>query len=158
MNPRLPKMAQLLVVYALVAYPLYWVFNSISALVTYEPAATKSGALMDGLGCISIFLGLVVGVVLVFAGLRLRSLKPGSAMLYATTLVIYFGLSLILLAVGICVGFPAMADVAETEVSGGESQIFTVLATTMEFARFVFEVVGVIWLFSNRARLRALEV
>jgi hypothetical protein len=152
-NSRLPLMANLICIYAIVASPVLWVFSTSSTLVTGATYREDSRLfsieilfqLVDG------FVSLILTVLMCFGGLLLRSLRPSGVLAIKASIVanIVFGLLILVFAIGIA-AIATDADMANETPAGDLMFLFSLVIGLADLA---FEIVALIWLFWNFKKL-----
>ncbi len=148
-NPRLPRMARAISVYAMILCPVLWL---VGVMVSEQQAHTNLYAdfvqkMTDGLVHLGEFVGVVIFVI---GGIKLRRLKSAGPRLISTAVWIHIVSVTIAMLGSIWVDLlnrKGMED-AEAAIPYGEA-VLVVLA----LASLVFEIWSLVWLRRNASRL-----
>ncbi|HEY9172885.1 MAG TPA: serine/threonine-protein kinase [Verrucomicrobiae bacterium] len=148
-NPRLPRMARAISVYAMILCPVLWL---VGVMVSEQPVHTNLYAdfvqkMTDGFVHLGEF---VAAVIFVIGGIKLRRLRSAGPRLISTAIWIHIVAVTIALLGNIWIDVlnrKGMED-AEAAIPFGEA-IFVILA----LASMVFEIWSLVWLHRNASRL-----
>ncbi len=151
-NPRLPRMAKAISVYAMVVCPVLWLVGAMASEPQHHANlyADFVQRMTDGF----VHLGELVGaVIFVLGGIRLRRLRPSGPRLISTAVWTHLAAVAIALLGGIWVEMLNRHSMAEAEVAMplGEA-VLVVLA----LASLVFEIWAWVWLRRHAPRLNAI--
>jgi hypothetical protein len=141
-HPKLPKMAQLICLYALVLSPALWAINN--AICTFNPPwADSHGASLVIVTLVAWVLSLGTTALLFIGGVKLRKRDLGGISL----LKLGFTLDWVGTAVGIVLGIIVAAMTPEQAPERMKSHTgLDVIQVLLSLAAMTFELIGLIWL------------
>jgi hypothetical protein len=157
MNPRLPRMAQVLCLYAIVVDPAWWLLSNLLCLAKLppEPSGSRFTFMLDALAAL---LSLAMTVLMLIGGVRLRALRPSGARLICITIWISLGLGVLLFLTYAIYGLAFAISEPQSPPDSIAKQVLDVLEIFVGIALGVFEIIALVWLTRNRARLEPILI
>lgn len=153
-NESLPRMANLICIYAIVVVPLYWMFGFAMLLREDNPFLDETGGYL-AYG-VNLFFNQVVTSALTIAlangGIRLRELRASGERLIRLVLCVWS--AWIVMQIFVFIGFMIIGGVTETfDDSSGDVSPWDVFQLFSALAAWCCDIVAAIWLFRSRGQL-----
>lgn len=169
LNPRLPRMAQAICVFALVVCPALWLINGVSCLATYNDDDTPLGVLVFACQVVFEIAGLITMALMAFGGWQLRGLRRLGVTVLKVGFwadIVLFGLAIVLL-VAMAFSLAAVAPYADalaasaapadaappvtsTSTAGG---VVDGIMLVLGLLTLAWEIVSLVWLTRRADRL-----
>lgn len=152
-NPKLPLMANLICIYAIVVSPAQWVSSGLSNFIVGFSFRAESNLFPIELLALTFhgLVSLIAIIFLVIGGLRFRSLSSSGPTIIEVSILTNLTCSLLmfLFVLGLFMTSSA-GDLAESSPAGEVVSFFMIL---VGLAGLAFEITSVIWLYRNAKSL-----
>lgn len=152
-NPLLPTMANWICIYSIVVAPALWVLDNLTCVMSGTTFHEESE--LFGIEALLLlfdaFFSLIIAVLMVIGGLRLRALRASGPTILKATIMARLAMTLLLITlfVGLLVT-ASDTDMAESTTAG---DLIIFLSTLVDLAALAFEIVAIVWLHRNSRTL-----